>query len=129
MSLNSRGSTSYGFLSGFLVIFFICFIYAYLSLSDGVKNYKDNNINNSNGINYEETLKSATEKYISKYYSDLKPNNRIIVKLTTLRNYNYITLDNCKGYSIVQKLNGKNKIDSFVKCDDYTSDNYQEMYE
>lgn len=125
MLLNNKGSTTYGFLGAFLVLFLVCFIYIYLSLNGNV-----NNSNTSNSqTNYEQVLKDATKKYIDEYYSDLALDNRIIVKITTLRNYNYIDLNNCKGYSIVENISGTKIIESYVKCDDYVSPNYQEMYE
>lgn len=122
MLLNSRGSTTYGFLGAFLVIFFICFLYVYLNLNAEFKN-------SNNQVNYEQELKEATKKYIDDYYSDLALDNRIVVKITTLRNYNYIDLNKCKGYSIVENINGTKIIESYVKCKDYVSPNYQERYE
>lgn len=124
MLLNNKGSASYGFIGAFLVIFFICFVYAYLSIYGAKTNdYQDNN------TDYEKVLKEATEKYINKYYSDLALDSRIIIKMSTLRSYNYLTLNECTGYSIVQNINGYNLIEPFVKCKDYVSDKYQAIYE
>ena len=125
MLLNNKGSATYGFLGAFLVIFLICFIYIYLNFS---QHFKNSNTSNSQ-TNYEQVLKDATKKYVDEYYSDLALDNRIIVKIATLRNYNYIGLNNCKGYSIVENISGTKTIEPYVKCDDYVSPNYQEMYE
>ena len=125
MLLNSKGSATYSFLGAFLVIFLICFIYIYLNFSQ----HADNSNSSNSQTNYEQVLKDATKKYDDAYYSDLALDNWIIVKITTLRNYNYIDLNNCKGYSIVENISGTKIIESYVKCDDYVSLNYQERYE
>jgi len=78
--------------------------------------------------NYELVLNNATRNYVNNYYKDLKSGEKLIIKLSTLREYDYINLNNCSGYSIVKKEESL-IIEPFIKCSDYVSSNYNEDFE
>lgn len=140
MLLNSKGSASYGFVVVFFMLFLICFIYICLTFDKNVfNNQSDDEINNSlketnNSLeevnnNYEKELIDASELYISEYYSDLKEEETIIVKMSTLRAYEYVALNECQGYVVVKRENNENQITPFLSCGDSISEGYQKIYE
>ena len=118
--LSNRGSIK----SNLMVIFFIavlaCIIFFIIALGRS-KFFKSSN-------SYESELLNATQKYINDYYQDLNEGDSVVIKLSTLRSFNYIKLDNCRGYSIVTKEK-KLVIEPYLLCPDYKSKNYDENNE
>ncbi len=125
--LSSKGTAKASFLVTFLIIFLICGVYCFFMMKDYFTFSSKNSEERKESNNYEVTLNNVTKKYINAYYSDLKEDEQLIIKLSTLKKYGYIDL-NCTGYSIVKK-DVKLKIESYVKCDDYVTPNYNSEYE
>ena len=119
--LSSKGSAKFSFVITFLIIFLVCGVYCFLELDKKTPK-------KSSTVSYETKLRNATENYVNDYYKDLNAGERLIIRLSTLKNLNYIELDNCSGYSIVDK-DSKLQIDSYLKCSDYESDDYNKEYE
>lgn len=129
--LSNKGSVKLSFLITFLIIFLICGIYCFIAVQNGtLSRLISSNLGTKQveETNYEVELKEATRRYVNYYYDDLKDGERLIIKLSTLRKYDYITMNDCNGYSFVNKNGGLN-IDSYVNCRNYQSDNYEEEYE
>ncbi len=127
MLLNNKGMTV-GYFIFFIVLFFLLFWYCYIMLYNNFKDISDENIVPQEN-NYEELLKSATEMYIRDYYSDLQNGENLIIKITTLKNQNYLINYDCVGYSIINKNNNSIVIEPYVKCQNYISKNYDNSYE
>ena len=68
--LSNRGNARLSFILLFFVVFFGCIIY--FTVSTGSSWFKSKF--KSSNYDYESELKKATEKYITKYYTDLKQN-------------------------------------------------------
>ncbi len=124
--LSSNGSVRSSFILLFLAVVVICIIY-FVGMSKGnllTRVFGSSSDNN----NYEKELSDATANYINYYYNDLKSGDRLIIKLTTLREYGYAKMTDCSGYSIVE-VKGENVITPYVKCSNYKSRNYAVDYE
>jgi len=124
--LSNKGSAKSSFIFTFLFIFIICGLYCFFILYSGKSNYLGNKGNYIN--NYEEEFKIATQKYVNDYYADLGNGEKLLVKLSTLENFNYINIPDCEGYSIIIKEQNLN-INSYLKCSNYLTDGYSSEYE
>ena len=122
--LSNKGSTRLGFLLFFLFVIFLIIIILFFAL----KGKNIFNVNKKDYSSYAENLKSATTKYVNKYYSDLKSGETLIVKSSTLKEYKYLETSECIGYSFVTK-DSKIEIETFIKCPNYISNNYDSSYE
>ena len=123
--LSSKGAARLSFVATFIVLFLVFGIYCIFVASDSFLNFS---LKKSSETNYEKELSSATNNYVNDYYSDIKSGETLIVKLSTLREHNYASLDDCKGYSIVNKELTL-IVDSYINCGSYKSNNYEEKYE
>ena len=124
--LSNRGATKAGMMILFFFIVIACIIFGLIALGKGF-NFSSNS-GKKNSSNYESRLEETTEKYVKDYYSNLQVGENLIVKLSTLESLNYISLPNCKGYSIVSK-DKKLEINSYLNCSDFKSKNYDESNE
>ncbi len=128
--LSNRGSAKLSFVITFLVIFLVFGIYCFFLFEETwpKTSMKKSSSAPETTINYESELTNATRNYVSDYYKDMSSGERLIIKLSTLREHNYISLSGCSGYSVVKK-EATIEIQSFVKCNNYTSPNYNVDYE
>ncbi len=131
--LSNRGSAKLSFVVTFLLIFLVCGIYCFFMFEETwpLKSKKSSNTKTDSSkttINYETELANATRNYVNDYYKDINMGERLIIKLSTLRERSYITLNDCRGYSVVKK-GSTLEVQPFVKCSNYTSSNYNVDYE
>lgn len=86
----------------------------------------------------EETVSSATERYITNYYSNIYENDPLYIKITALQVSGYINdikdINNdsitCTGYTKVVKNNNRITYNSYIKCgDSYTTKGYVSRFD
>ena len=124
--LSNRGSARLSFIITFLLLFLVCGIYCIFMIGGKIlPSFSQFKTSKSEKNSYESEMTKATRNYVNDYYQDLDSGEELIIKLSTLREYKYVTLNDCQGYSVVTKENGIN-IDSYVKCSNYKSANYDD---
>jgi len=120
---------------GILLFFLMIAIFFIIQLSNSLGDTFKNSI--TGGITYsmvEENVCNATFGYIEKYYNEEIGTGTITVSVDNLLKYDMLSKaslkpmdeDNyCNGYALVKNLNDELVIDSYIKCDNYETDNYQ----
>ena len=125
--LSNSGTVKTSFLITFLFVFLVCVVYC-IYILNGHSLLPNISKKNKKINNYELELKEATINYVDEYYPNLQNGEKLIIKLLTLRAHEYINLSECNGYSIVNK-EVELKVESYVKCGDYESEEYNKDYE
>lgn len=120
---------------GILLFFLMVAIFFIVQLSNSLGDTFKSSV--SGDITYsmvEENIKSATSSYIEKYYKEDIGTGTITVSVDNLLKYDMLSESSikptdeknaCKGYALVKKENNELIIDSYIKCDNYETDNYQ----
>ncbi len=121
-----------GTMLGFLAILFLGLLYSFALIN---KNFGSGSINTAEANEYyqnaEKNLSEVAKSYVNNYYASLEDGNRVIVTLKTLKAYHYIddinvyhNEDKCSGYVIVKKDNENIIYAPYLKCDQYTTNDY-----
>lgn len=115
-------------LSGILIIFLIIAIYYIVSLYNSFD--KEIGVTNYNLL--EKKLEEQALIYLNDYYDEILSNDDITITRNVLRNYNLdIPLEDnegntCSGYVIAHKTHSKIYTKSYIKCNKYMTDGYEE---
>lgn len=138
MKLNNRG-WGLGVFLGFLAMFIFCIMVA------GINSYRlglsleNNNIyfdetvennNESNKKSLESRIISASMNYKRNNYSNMSNGQTVIVKISKLKDNNYISSsDGCSGYVEIKNNNGDENYNVYLKCDNYITEGYNSEFD
>lgn len=115
-------------LSGILMIFLIIAIYYIVSLYNNF----GAEVKTTNYSELEKKLEDQALIYLNDYYDELLTSEDITITRNVLRSYNLdiILEDNkgnsCSGYIMAHKTHGKVYTKSYIKCNDYMTEGYEE---
>lgn len=134
--LNKNGWSFSEFLIAGSVIFIALLVTAFfiIRLYSGLPNLSSFI---SEPLTYEEIESNLNEEsinYINEYYQQEITKGVIVVSTDNLLKYDIIAEkdlkdtnnnDLCQGYSLIRKENGELTSESFIKCDNYITEGYQ----
>lgn len=115
-------------LSGILIIFLIIAIYYIVSLYNNF----DTEVKTTNYSELEKELENQALVYLNDYYDELLTSEDITITRNVLRSYDLdvILEDNngkaCSGYVMAHKSHGEIYTKSYIKCNDYMTEGYEE---
>ena len=115
-------------LSGILLLFLIVAIYYIVTLYQEF----DRDVTNNYYHNLEEQLEKNAEIYVRDYYDGTLNSEGIIITRSVLRTYDLdislVDKNNhaCSGYVIARRTRGQDSYQSYITCDDYTTDGYED---
>lgn len=115
-------------LSGILLLFLIIAIYYIVSLYNNF----GTEVSTTNYSELEKRLEEQALVYLNDYYDELLTNEDITITRNVLRSYNLdvILEDNngkaCSGYVMAHKSHGEIYTKSYIKCNDYMTEGYEE---
>ena len=115
-------------LSSILLLFLLVAIYYIVSLYNNF----DSEVKATNYSLLEEKLEKRALIYLNDYYDEILTNDNITITRSVLRSYNLdiILEDNegnaCSGYVIAHKTHDKIYTKSYIKCNKYMTDGYEE---
>lgn len=115
-------------LSGILGLFLLVAIYYISALYDNF----DKEVKVTNYAELEKNLEKQALIYLNDYYDEILTNDNITITRNVLRSYNLdiILEDNegksCSGYVTANKTHGKIYTKSYIKCNNYMTEGYEE---
>lgn len=115
-------------LSGILILFLIVAIYYIVSLYN---NFGEE-VKTTNYSQLEKNLEEKALIYLNDYYDEILTSEDVTITRSVLRSYNLdiILQDNdgkaCSGYVMAHKTHGKIYTKSYIKCNNYMTEGYEE---
>ena len=115
-------------LSGILMFFLIIAIYYIVSLYSNF----GGEVKATNYSLLEEKLENQALIYLIDYYDEILTNEDITITRNVLRTYNLDIIlkdsagNSCSGYVMAHKTHGQIYTKSYIKCNKYMTDGYEE---
>ena len=115
-------------LSGILVLFLLVAIYYIATLYN---NFGEE-VKATNYSLLEKRLEDKALIYLNDYYNDMLTSEEVTITRNVLKSYNLdvVLEDNkgnsCSGYVIANKTHGKVYTKSYIKCNSYMTEGYEE---
>lgn len=122
-------------LCAVLLFFLMIAVFFIIQLSNSLGDVlRDSMVGKVTYAMVEETVENAAKDYIDTYYKEEIGTGTITVTVDNLLKYEMITendlkpsdeTNSCTGYALVKKENGELNVDSYIKCSNYETNNYQ----
>lgn len=137
MKLNNHGwgLNQMLILCAVLLFFLMVAVFFIIQLSNSLGDVlRDSVVGSVSYATVEENVEIAAKDYMNTYYKEEIGTGTITVTVDNLLKYEMITESNlkpseetnaCTGYALVKKENNELVIDSYIKCSNYETNNYQ----
>ena len=135
--LNNNGWGYRSFLIGgsVLLIFLLIATFFIMRLYSNLPDLSSFMLEESTYSDIETKLDESSLKYINDYYTEEISNGVITISTDNLLKYKMLTEDDlietsssdkCMGYSLIRNKDNKLTSESYIKCDGYQTEGYQE---